>query len=254
MRIAYILGSTRSGTSALRNAVAATRFKGYGEGHLAPVLQALLDNVRDLKANGLGADVQGTGLNAMRVDVLLRHFFHAYERYLAAQFKSEFIVDKTPTVVPIELAPDFRRYHADARFIYCARRHVDNIHSKVRKFPGQTLEQHCREWSGCNATWLDVRERMGDDFLFIEFHDLIHDPHRIAGQIGAYLELDDDETQTVAQRLSKDRPEQTAPRELKKFLRLSESDWSEEDRKTIRTICGPVGAKYGYDFEEYFAS
>ena len=36
--ILYILGSTRSGTSALRNAIAGTRYKGFGEGHLVPIL------------------------------------------------------------------------------------------------------------------------------------------------------------------------------------------------------------------------
>lgn len=252
MKIAYILGSTRSGTSALRNAIAATRFKGYGEGHLAPVLQALLDNVRALKANGIGTDVQGTGLNQLRVDVLLRHFFHGYERYLSKQFSSEFIVDKTPTVVPIQLAPDLRRYHAQARFIYCARRHVDNIHSKLRKFPDQSLEQHCREWAGCNAAWLDVRDRLEGDSLFIEFHDLTHEPERTAREIGRFLELDPAETDIIAGRLAKDRPEQTTPRDITRFLRLSESEWTAQERDMIRDICGPVGREFGYGFEEYF--
>lgn len=253
MRIAYILGSTRSGTSALRNAIAATRFKGYGEGHLAPLLDALIDNVRSRKTKGLGADVQGTGLNQMRVDVLLRHFFHGYERYLTKQLNSEFIVDKTPTVVPIQLAPDLRRYHADARFIYCARRHVDNIQSKLRKFPDQTLEQHCSEWSGCNAAWLDVRDRLQGDSLFIEYHDLTHDPARIAQEIAGFLDLPETEAKIIANRLQ-DRPEQTTPREITQFLRLSQSGWSVEERDTLRRLCAPAGRQLGYDFEDYFAA
>jgi hypothetical protein len=44
--ILYILGSTRSGTSALRNAIAGTRYKGYGEGHLVPILSEIIASVR----------------------------------------------------------------------------------------------------------------------------------------------------------------------------------------------------------------
>ena len=41
-RMLYVLGSTRSGTSALRNAITRTRYKGYGEGHMEPMLAEII--------------------------------------------------------------------------------------------------------------------------------------------------------------------------------------------------------------------
>jgi hypothetical protein len=76
VQIVYILGSTRSGTSAVRNALAETRYKGYGEGHLVKILVDLIASVRRERVTGQGATIQGNGLNALRERVLIRHFFH----------------------------------------------------------------------------------------------------------------------------------------------------------------------------------
>lgn len=251
--IVYVLGSTRSGTSALRNALALTRFRGYGEGHLVPILSDLIAVVRRHKVGGVGADVDRTGLNLLRENVFLRHLFHGYEIYLAGEIGSPSLIDKTPTIVPIEAAVELNTFHKNPRFIHCARRHVDNVQSKIKKFPREPFNQHCHEWAACNASWLLVRERLGGNFLDLDFYDLATRPAEIGAKIGAYLALDEQDTQKVADYLISQRPQSSeVDRDLTRFLKLTDTGWTEEQKADFVAICGPIGKRLGYGYEDYF--
>lgn len=253
--ILYILGSTRSGTSALRNAIAETRYRGHGEGHLVPMLVDMIDTVRSAKRTGIGHDVFGTGLHHLDPDALIRELFAGYERYLAEEFACSHILDKTPTITPIRAAPELAAYHRNAKFLYCSRRHVDNIQSKLRKFPEVALEEHAREWAHCHAAWINTRARLdaqGQDYLELDFFDLATDCAAVAARIGGYLGLDSDETAGIARYLSSQRPQAEQGRDLTRYLRLSEIAWSDEQKGRFREIVAPVGATLGYGFETYW--
>lgn len=253
--ILYILGSTRSGTSALRNAIADTRYKGFGEGHLVPVLTEIIDSVRSNSATGLGADVPGNGLSCLRGDDLLRSLFAGYERYLADFLQSPYIVDKTPTVTPIRAAADLARFHSNAKFIHCSRRHVDNVQSKLKKFPDKALENHAREWADCHDAWFEARHVLQDrasGFLEINFHEMAEDPSGTAARIGRYLELDPREISAVETYLQSQRPQANQDRDLTKFLKLSELQWNETDKQRFVEITSKVGMILGYGLESYY--
>jgi len=252
IEVLYILGSTRSGTSALRNALSKTRYRGFGEGHLVPILDDLVRTVRTHRIDGLGARTPGNGLSELRENVLIRHLFHGYEGYLEAVLESRTIMDKTPTITPIRFAPDLNRFHQAPRFIHCARRHVDNIQSKLKKFPERTIEQHSQEWAACNAAWLEVQKQLGDNCLSFDFYDLVTDQAGTSQRIAAYLGLDEDETAAMTEYLISQRPQGTSDRDLTRFLKLSEMDWTDEEKAVFVEICGPVGELLGYGLEDYF--
>lgn len=253
IEILYILGSTRSGTSALRNALSKTRYKGFGEGHLVPILDDIVRTVRTHRIDGLGARTPGNGLFDLRENVLIRHLFHGYEGYLSSVLESEMLMDKTPTITPIRFAPELNRFHQAPRFIHCARRHVDNIQSKLKKFPDRTLEQHCQEWAACNAAWLDVKKQLEDNFLAFDFYDLVTDQAGTSRRIAEYLGLDAQETTAMTEYLISQRPQGATDRDLTQFLKLSEMGWSDQEKEAFVEICGPVGELLGYGFEDYFA-
>ncbi len=253
--VLYILGSTRSGTSALRNAIAGTRYKGYGEGHLVPILSEIIASVRRNGQSGIGANVPGNGLSGLKADELIRALIAGYEAYLSDQWKANHIVDKTPTIAPILAAPDLATYHSDAKFIHCSRRHVDNIQSKVKKFPDQSLENHAREWTDCHQAWFASRQRledMGQDFLEINFHEMAADPAAAANKIGAYLDFEAEETAYVENYLLSQRPQANKDRDLTQFLKLSDMHWSETDKRRFIEITSHVGRTLGYGLERYF--
>ena len=253
--ILYILGSTRSGTSALRNAIAGTRYKGFGEGHLVPILMDIIESVQTHSTSGLGADVPGNGLSSLKGDDLIRALFAGYEQYLSDFLKSPYIVDKTPTITPIRATPDLARYHGNAKFIHCSRRHIDNVQSKIKKFPDKPLENHAREWSDCHDAWFEVKhilEERGTGFLEINFHEMAADPSNAAKKIGRYLELNGEEISGIESYLQSQRPQATQDRDLNKFLKLSELRWSDLEKRRFVEITSRVGSVLGYGLESYY--
>lgn len=253
--ILYILGSTRSGTSALRNAIAGTRYNGYGEGHLVPILSEIIASVRRNSQSGVGANVPGNGLSGLKADELIRALIAGYEAYLADQLKATHIVDKTPTITPILAAPDLANYHSDAKFIHCSRRHLDNIQSKVKKFPDKSLENHAREWTDCHQAWFAARQKLeeqGQDFLEINFHEMAADPAEAANKIGDYLELNTEEIAHIETYLQSQRPQAKQDRDLTQFLKLSELHWSDADKSRFVEITSHVGRTLGYGLEQYY--
>lgn len=253
--ILYILGSTRSGTSALRNAIAGTRYKGFGEGHLVPILSEIIASVRRNAKSGLGAEVPGNGLSSLKPDALIKKLFAGYEHYLSDQLHATHIVDKTPTIAPILAAPDLAAYHSNAKFIHCSRRHLDNIQSKVKKFPDKSLENHAREWTDCHQAWFAARQILtdrGQDFLEVNFYEMAEDPSGAAEKIGAYLGFEAEEIAYVESYLQSQRPQANKDRDLTKFLKLSDLEWSEADKRRFLEITAHVGRTLGYGLERYY--
>ncbi len=254
MHIVYILGSTRSGTSAVRNALAETRYRGYGEGHLVQILVEMIATVRRERVSGQGAAIQGNGLNALRERVMIRHFFHAYERYLSESLGSTLLMDKTPNIIPIQSAVDLYTFHQNATFLHCARRHVDNIQSKLKKFPNQSFISQCREWAECHLAWERAKPDLGESFFEFDFMDMVARRQETCEHIGDLLKLTPEEVTAFATYLENERPQSATPdRDLNRFLKFSDMDWSDEDKDAFLRICVPVGEKLGYGLETYYA-
>ena len=255
VHIAYILGTTRSGTSAIRNALARTRYKGYGEGHLINILNGVLQTVRHNSIEHSGLALGGNGMSALKPNVLLRHFFHAYERYLSEEIGSRFLLDKTPNILPIISAPDLAAFHQNAKFIYCSRRHVDNLQSKRQKFSDQSFTNQCNEWAECSRTWERVRPQLGDYYTAFDYIDLISNREATCKKIGSLLGLDEDEIGKMVSYLTSERPQTSnRDRELDRFIRFADVDWPENDKEVFLRICAPIGETLGYGLETYYAS
>ncbi len=249
--IVYVLGTTRSGTSALRGALFQTRFKGYGEGHMDPLLTRLSEAV---SAHADAADpALGNAWSKLNEEALKKALFKGYEAYLSAEVKSDFLLDKTPTRGAIRAAPALNRLHTDPYFIFCARRHVDNVQSKRKKFPGMSFAACCREWAFCNADWQEARGALDGNFLEFDFAELVTKPEEIVGRIADYLGMNRPrERENMRVFLSARRPQGSTDRDLTRFLKLSETGWSDAEKAQFKEICGPVGDAMGYGYESYF--
>lgn len=249
--IVYVLGTTRSGTSALRGALFQTRFKGYGEGHMDPLLMRLSEVV---SAHAEAADPNlGTAWSKLDAAALTQALFKGYEAYLSAQAESDFLLDKTPTRGAIRAAPMLNRLHTDPYFIFCARRHVDNVQSKRRKFPGTSFASCCRDWAACNADWQEARAALDGNYLQFDFAELATNPEEIIGRIADYLGINRPrERENMRVFLNARRPEGRSGRDLTRFLKLSETGWSDAEKDQFREICGPVGDAMGYGYDSYF--
>jgi len=251
--VCYILGSTRSGTSALRNAIWQTRFKGYGEGHIVPILRDLINSIDAHRQSGVGTKVPGNALYNIERDRLIRSLFAGYEQYLTEVLHSTYVIDKTPTIDPIKIASELNYFHRDAKFIFCSRRHVDNVASKIKKFPGGSFQSHCAEWTACNLAWRDAKGKLEGNYLEFDYHSLVNTPTEICQSIATYLELTNLEASRMLEYLISKRPDSSINSDNNGHLRLDQLHWSEEQKQDFLRICDPVGRLFGYGINTYFS-
>ena len=252
VEICYILGTTRSGTSALRNALTQTKFKGDGEGHLVPLLADILAVVHKQKTSGLGANSSGNGIFRMSEYEMGISIFLGYEQDLQKIYGSEFIVDKTPTIELLKFSPYLNRFHSAAKFIHCARRHIDNIISKCRRFPEIPFDIHCREWIDCSLSWEEKKLQVLGNLIEFYYFDLVNNVNRVSIRVANYLALSEEERDTFSNHIGIQRAEGSNETDFGRVARFSDVEWTDKDKIDLMRICGPRGLQVGYGLDYYF--
>lgn len=244
-RPVFILGSARSGTSAITEALlASTGYEGYSEGHffdvLAPLGVALRaynvtkgeERARKTAAARFAPSFVEDGLASIAIDAA---------RQL---FPLGLWLDKTPYTNMIHLAPRFRQIWPNARFIFMKRRGVDNVLSRLRKWDGD-FPRHCRDWAGAMQAWLSVRDGLRGASLELDQLTLAHEPERGASEVATLLGLSDVEQARMAQALARERPQRTGEN-VGETVALKDTGWSAEWMLMFREMCGPMMAAFAY--------
>jgi hypothetical protein len=244
----FIVGTTRSGTSAIRNAIAETRFKGPGEGHSVGLLGVISDAIETYFYENRAALPQGTMLAAWKRDVFWNDISAAYTKQIREFVSTGDFIDKTPNILPIRYASLIEASLEDVRFIYCRRRGVDNVLSKCRKWPELPFLEHCTEWTDINDAWDNVKLRLSSPALEAEYYDLATAPEVLTGRIGDFLELSTADRAVLMTELSKGRPTGDP------WVSLANTGWSEAQMEEFRAVCGPAMERCGYGYDSYWAS
>ena len=134
----FVLGPARSGTSAMAlGLLDSGRYSGYGEGHLLPLAHDLLATADTYyrRYAEAGADTLLGRVPIAAFQSLIRRSFVQLARDV---FPTRFWLDKTPTVAMVHAAPLMKELWPNARFIFMKRRVIENVLSRLRKFPGET--------------------------------------------------------------------------------------------------------------------
>jgi hypothetical protein len=257
-RPVFILGSRRSGTSAVTHALLRhTRYRGPYEGHVFDLLAPLRAAVKSFYKYK-GDLINNPKMITMVGEVSPEYFESALAdifRQLAEKiFAVPLWLDKTPTPEMIRAAPSVARIWPEARFIFMRRRAYENLESHRRKFPEETFENHCTWWSSCMTAWLDVRGELGGRAIEIDQYLLAHDPALAASLIAETLSLEPDEQKNIAEFLTRGRPERTAT-DLNRIETGPAENWSEEQTQFFNQTCLPLFAPFLYaENADYFVS
>lgn len=249
----FVLGPARSGTSALALALLGSgHYEGHGEGHLLPRAHHLLVAVDAYYA---GRDAMGgpdTRLRSTHVSAFQRMVRRGFIQVSRAAYPTGRWIDKTPTAEMVRAAPLMRELWPNARFIFLKRRVIENVASRRRKFPHETLENHYNDWVDVLTTWTGVRGHLGDAAMEVEQFELAQRPVAAAAAIAAFLDLPAPAADRLRTVLADSNPEQTAAT-LGAVETLESLDLSPSQEWDLRAACGPVMAAYGYGFgEEYY--
>jgi hypothetical protein len=147
--------------------------------------------------------------------------------------------DKTPGADAVRAAPYIAALMPQARFIHIVRNGLDNVASRMHKFPGIPFNTHCAQWAEDAGSWLTTRETLPpSSFLELRFDDLRSSPDTLIQKLEDFLQIPGNHA------FNGELPwiEAGAPHNGSTF-------WSRTRYEIFNTICFDVMSEYGFKFE-----
>ena len=245
----FILGSVRSGTSALGNALReGAGIEGALEGHSSTLMGSRCQTLD--RVTGNFPPESNYLINSLDADDLRSHITDYFLAFYARQCPAGMWADKSPDdfegAPSIRSAPTLLSMFPNARFIYCKRRGIENVLSRLAKFPQVPFWYHCQSWAGTIVAWHEVREVLGDRWMEVTQEDMALEPGRVADDLGTFLALSETQVSGIQETLSGRRPEQTRPAQEVRQLGLDETGWSQDNQANFIQTCGHAMELAGY--------
>jgi len=256
IRQVFIVGSPRSGTSilceALRNGGG---YRGFNEGQVLDLMGGLLRMVNDHYTKLAGVLENPAHMISVvpreRIESALIPPFRAIVR---DHFGPDAWVDKTPGDPMIRAVPYLLKLWPNARVVYARRRAIENIQSRIRKFPRVPFENHCRMWATCMSAWDGVREGASASVVEIDQYEIERNPAAVTKALGDTLRLPPPRRQAIERIFIERHPEQTGKSEPAARIALADTGWNAQQIEQFRTICGPMMQRFGYsETASYYA-
>lgn len=252
----FILGAARSGTSAMaQGLLKSVAYIGFEEGHFLWMIRRFLLTIHTFfEDNGEDAlPDRFTLLSRLPPSYLADAMRAVFVSSMSQLFPAGNWLDKTPRPEMIEAAPVMRELWPKARFIFMRRRGLENVSSRLTKFPTISFKEHCQDWARNMEVWLRVRDLLGGAAMEIEQLAVALEPERTAEEVGAFLGMEPAAVRRLAKALASDRPEVTT-QQFGKAMQIDRLGWTDQQIYTFRKECGPMMAAFGYSYTaDYFA-
>ena len=244
----FILGSGRSGTSILTGAIrSGGEIEGYLEGHFLPLILFFMQDIERyyFSKRSLLNDNRHmiAEINQEEIEQEIIEIFRKKSQSLSS---SKVWLDKSPDSAMIKASPYILKIWSKAKFIFARRRGLENIISRLKKFPHVSFEQHCIMWKDCMESWLKVKDKLKDCSIEIEQRDIALNPLDTAKKIGAFLNLEQGKINKIADIFTTQRPQSTGGKENIEAISIDEIGWTKEQIQIFRKHCTEVNKKFGY--------
>lgn len=250
----FIVGSPRSGTSALVTALWDIGYHGFGEGHFLDLLQRIDFVVDDHFSPSVGTDPAAMLGNIDKRD-LKRRIFEAFRTTVNDLHPNEPWFDKTHHPPMIASIPIIRELWPGSVFVFAKRRGIENVISRLKKFPDESFEDACSSWAKSMAQWRTIREQLPPGCFFeVEQRDMIKQPERTARSLCAFLQVDEGAFPAAYIAMSTQRPEESAQGSAAKTFSLAETGWTVEQTETFLKHCETEMKEFGYTMDERYSA
>lgn len=249
----FIVGSPRSGTSVLVDALTAAGYCGFREGHLLSLI-SIINNMVDHHFGIFSGNSQVLISNVDKEDLKSKicEIFKTITNDLNAK---EPWFDKTGNPEMILSIPIISALWPESVFIYAKRRAIENIKSRLKKFPSHSFEAHCRNWTSHMSAWRRMREILATNrWIEIDQQRMIRHPEATSKHLQNFLHLDEHAKRVMTQIFESARPQESAEGSAEEVLALADTGWSQEMIDIFTQKCGSEMEAYGYSFDaKYFA-
>jgi Sulfotransferase family len=247
----FIIGSPRSGTSALAEGMLRAGYNGYREGNFLSLI-TVLGRLIERHFAVFGNDGPNVLASAVDRKALHRDIAVVFRNVVNGLNPTPPWFDKTGNPEMIEAIPTLLDLWPASVFIFAKRRAIENIVSRLKKFPAHNFEYHCRDWARNMEAWRLMRDKIPANIrVEIDQQDMIRDPGAAARAIGTLLGLGDAQVAAMAQAFQKDRPQETEAGTAQRILDLKDL-WDAPRRAMFERICGPEMKAYGYSLDESY--
>jgi Sulfotransferase family len=234
----FIVGSPRSGTSALTRALTAAGYHGFEEGNLLGLSQIVEQQV-DWYFEANDATSPGTLLGNVNQTALKARFFAVFKQILDRLNPQEPWFDKTGNPETIMMLPRVMQAWPNSCVIFARRRGIENVISRLAKFPERDFTYHCQDWANNMRAWRTTSERLDQArILEVDQRQMLETPEIVGSKLGKLLGLTE---------LRTERPQENFPGSASRSTRISESGWSGEEIELFQAICGEEMVWYGYE-------
>lgn len=248
----FIVGSPRSGTSAMVDVLLAAGYHGFREGNFLPLAHRIsLDIERHFSSFDIGSAKVLIG--CVDKAMLKREINDLFRTIVNGLNTTKPWFDKSGGPEMIRFLPTVLRLWEGGRAIFMKRRGIENITSRIRKFPNVSFEQHCVDWNNTMAAWREVRSELPVDAIIeVDQWDMIRHPDLVAAALGQLLSLAPDRIRALEEMLLSTRPQETEPGSAARSLTLDATDWSATQKELFAKHCGPEMTAFDYVLDETY--
>ena len=253
----FIVGSPRSGTTAVGKAVQKILNKTvHGESHIAPYFKRLQAIAIRERGKSSAVKSKGTLMHELLPIELELEFHNMVKNIHTSFYGREFIIDKTPGLPMIEALPFLFRIYPNSKVIFCKRRGIENIQSRLRKFPKVSFRTHCRQWVNSMKGWTKIKKQLvsqtGHESWLCEIdqYELLHDSINEINKIASFLNTDKTQAKKAINFLKKNSPQRTS--KDTSATSLEKTDWTDEQKIYFLSKSSAVMKAFNYSFDDQY--
>ncbi|CAA0277689.1 conserved hypothetical protein [Alteromonas alvinellae] len=253
-----VIGSPRSGTTVVGNMVQqAFRKKAHGEAHIAELFSQLVNQSEEYLEKGLAANNKGTLVWEVPSIFLKAQLVKQLRETYSTYYGNDIIVDKTPGLPMLRALPLVMLAFPNTKVVYCQRRGIENISSRLRKFPKAKFEAHCKQWAQTVQVWQRLKKQLSkqtlrdDWWIEVEQYELATAPQAVTKELGRFLNVNERAITRMFEYQEKKSPQITGgkPSDVSS---LDAVGWTNEQQQYFIEVCGEAMRLQGYSFDEQY--
>lgn len=245
----FITGSPRSGTSALAQAMVHAGYDGFEEGNLLGLSQ-MIEERADWYFEANDTASTATLLGNVNPEKLKAQLFDVFKTTIEALNPVHPWFDKTGNPETIRHLPRIMAAWPGCRVIFARRRGIENVMSRLVKFPERDFAYHCQDWAANMRAWRETRDTLDQSRIAeVDQQEMVSRPEAVTERLTRLLRLTPDMADNMRHVFSHDRPQETFAGSARRTLALSQTGWNAGQIETFRTLCGAEMEAYGYAME-----
>lgn len=260
VRPIFVVGSPRSGTSIVAEALRKSLGdSSQSETHIltafAEVEKLLHSNFYDSPASQNNtmslARFPSTYAKAEIITLVRNAYTSAYS--------SELFIDKTPGKLMLSMLELALYAFPESKVVFCKRRGIENVLSRIKKFKSLTFEQHLNGWVKCFEQWkvshykITSLLKTNDWYTEIDQYYIANKPEYAASLLADNLTNDGISSERLAKIFTTSYPE-AVDGKINPICSLESTNWSDEEKLLFLKICSESMFEQGYSVDNTYFS